>query len=241
MRSKLLLLMMVSLLLTACTLPAALTSLLDRIRPQPTPLPESNSLLDLVANGKVNVVSIRGNTGLGSFTGRTIDLELYNNTQFPLEVEIPCELVFVSADENTSRMMVVQPSVVNLTMGETDIVKPFVLSIDSLKSLPAAEKTYRVEELEAGKQLQYAQCLCKVDLPAETETQELISLQLAAWMIDSEGVFTTLPESLNNLLKDITGLPIAIPGLGETMQDLAGNLAPNAQVWLDRCGIELGE
>ena len=128
-----------------------------------------------------------------------------------------------------------------MAKGKTDIIKPFVLSIDALKALPAAEKTYRVEELEAGKQLQFAECLCKKDLPAETETQELISLQLAAWMIDSEGVFTTLPDSLNNLLKEITGLPISIPGLDETMQDLAGSLAPNAQGWLDRCGIELGE
>lgn len=241
MKSRLLMLVMISLLLIACSLPAALTSLLESIRPQPTPLAESNSLLDLVANGKVNVVSIRGNVGLGSFTGRTIDLELYNNTQLPLEVVIPCGLVFVAADENTSRMMVVQPTVITMDRGETDLLKPFVLSIDSLKALPSAEKTYRVEELEAGKQLQFAECLCKVDLPAETETQELINLQLAAWMIDSEGTLTNVSDSLNNLLKDLTGLPITIPGLEDAMQDLAGNIAPNAQVWLDSCGIELGE
>ncbi len=178
---------------------------------------------------------------MGSFTGRTIDLELYNNTENALEIEIPCGLVFISAEEDTSGMMVVQPSLINMAKGKTDIIKPFVLSIDALKALPAPEKTYRVEELEAGKQLLFAECLCKKDLPAETETQELISLQLAAWMIDSEGVFTTLPDTLDNLLKDLTGLPISIPWLDETMQDLAGSLAPNAQTWLDGCGIDLGE
>ncbi len=241
MKLKLLSLIMVSLLLVACSLPAALTSLLQQFRPQPTPVLESNSLLDLAASGKVNIISIRGNVGLGSFTGRTIDLELYNNTETLLEVSIPCGLVFISAEENTSRMMVVQPALTKLNKGQTAVSKPFVLSIDALKSLPSPERTYRVEELEEGKNKQFAACLCQQDLPAETETKDLISLQLAAWMVSSEGTLTNVYESLNNLLKDLTGLPIAIPGLEETVQDLAGNLAPNAQKWLDKCGIVLGE
>ncbi len=49
MKNKLVPLMVISMLLMACSLPAAISSLLDSIRPQPTPLPESNSLLDLVA------------------------------------------------------------------------------------------------------------------------------------------------------------------------------------------------
>jgi len=201
--------------------------------PQPVKLPVSRN--DVVINEFA--ATLRDHEG-----SSTDDwIELYNNTENELEIEIPCGLVFISAEEDTSRMMVVQPSLINMSKGKTDIIKPFVLSIDALKALPAPEKTYRVEELEGGKQLQFAECLCKKDLPAETETQELISLQLAAWMVDSEGVFTTLPDNLNNLLKDITGLPISIPGLDETMQDLAGSLAPNAQGWLDRCGIELGE
>lgn len=241
MKHKLLALVMVSLLLTACSLPAALTSLIQRFRPQTTPTVESNSLLDLVAAGKVNIVSIRGNVGLGSFTGRTINLELYNNTDGALEVFIPCGLVFISAEENTSRMMVVQPTLTRLNKGDSAVIKPFVLSIDAIKSLPSPERTYRVEELEKGKNKQFAACLCQQDLPAETETQDLISLQLAAWMVGSEDTLANVSDNLNDILKDLTGLPIAIPGLEDVMQDLAGNLAPNAQAWLDKCGITLGE
>lgn len=241
MKSKLTALMMVSLLLAACSLPSALSALLQQLRPQPTVVVESNSLLDLVQNGRLSVVSIRGNVGLGSFTGRTIDLELYNNTDDTLEVSIPCGLVFISAEENTSRMMVVQPTLTNLNRGETAVIKPFVLSIDALKGLPSPERTYRVTELEAGKNRQFATCLCGQDLPAETETKDLISLQLAAWMVGSEGTLINASDSLNNLIKDLTGLPIAIPGLDDAMQDIAGNIAPNAQAWLDKCRITIGD
>lgn len=241
MKSKLTALMMVSLLLVACSLPSALSALLQQFRPQPTAVVESNSLLDLVENGRLSVVSIRGNVGLGSFTSRTIDLELFNNTNGELEVSIPCGLVFVSADENTSRMMVVQPTLTSLHQGETAVIRPFVLSIDALESLPSPERTYRVTELEAGKNRQFATCLCGQDLPAETETKDLISLQLAAWMVGSEGTLINASDSLNNLIKDLTGLPIAIPGLDDAMQDIAGNIAPNAQAWLDKCGITIGD
>lgn len=241
MKLKLIALTLVSLLLLACSLPAALTSLLQQFRPQPTPIVESNSLLDLVKDDKVSVVSIRGNLGLGSFSGRTIDLELYNNTDGVLEVSIPCGLVFISAEENTSRMIVVQPTLTNLNRDETTIIKPFVLSIDALKGLPSPERTYRITELEEGKNKEFANCLCQQDLPAETETKDLISLQLAAWMVSSEGALANVPDDLNDLLKDLTGLPITLPGLDEAMQDLAGNIAPNARAWLDKCGITIGE
>lgn len=241
MKKVILPLILICLLTAACSLPNSLFSLLDQFRPKPTPQPESNSLLDLVENGKVSIISIRGNVGLGTFTGRTIDLELYNNTDQTLEVSIPCGLVFISAEENTSRMMIVQPTLTSLNKGQTAIVKPFVLSIDALKSLPSPERTYRVQELEEGKNKQFAACLCQQDLPAETETKDLVSLQLAAWMVSSEGTLTNVSDSLNDLLKDLTGLPIAIPGLEDVMQDLAGNIASNAQAWLDKCGITIGE
>ena len=241
MKLKLIALTLVSLLLVACSLPAALNSFFQHFKPQPTAAVESNSLLDLVENGKVSVVSIRGNVGVGSFTGRTIDMEIYNNTEGMLEVSIPCGLVFINAGENSSRMMVVQSTLVNLNQGETGVIKPFVLSIDALKGLPLPERTYRVSEMEEGKNRDFAACLCEQDLPAETETKDLISLQLAAWMVSSEGALANAPDDLNDLLKDLTGLPITLPGLDEAMQDLAGNIAPNAQAWLDRCGITITE
>ena len=241
MKFKLVTLMLISLLLMACSLPTTISSLLDSIRQEPTPLPESNSLLDLVAEGRVSIISVTGNLGVGSFSGRMIDLELHNNSQVPLEVEAPCGLVFISADEDTSRMMTVQPVTIILDDGETKVINPFVLSTDALKSLPSPDKTYRVERLEDGKQRQLAECLCQQDLPAETETQELLSLQLAAWMIDSDSVIATLPDTLDDLLNDLTGLPISIPGLDEALQDLSGSLAPNAQSWLNRCEISMGE
>ena len=240
MKKKFLIIILTGVLLSACSLTQTLKSLWQQLRPQPTPAATSNSLLDLVENGQLSVVSARGDIGLGSLSGRTITLELYNLTDSPLEVFVPCGLALIPADENASRMMTVQSTTTLLASKDTAVIRPFVLGIDPVKALPTAEKTYRLEELEAGKLLQFSECLCKHDLPAETETRDLLSLQLAAWMVASDGVFTSLPESLNNLLQDVTGLPIVIPGLENTIQDLAASLAPNAQQWLDKCGISLG-
>jgi len=241
MKPKFIALALISLLLVACSLPKSLTSIIQRFRSQPAAVAESNSLLNLVENGKLSVVSIHGNVGLGTFTGRTIDLQLQNNTDSKLDVLIPCGLVFIADDEKSSRMMVVQPTVTRLNKGKTAVVKPFVLSIDALKGLPSPEKTYAVAELEDGKNKDFANCLCEQDLPAETETKDLLDLQLAAWMVSGEGLLSNIPVDLNDLFKDFSGLPITIPGLDEVMKDVAGNVAPNAQAWLDKCGISFGK
>ena len=240
MKYKFLILVMVGVLLVSCALPDSISSLLDRLRQPAATATESNSLLDLVESGKVNVVSIRGNIGLSALTGRTIDLELYNTTEQTLEVEIPCGLVFISDVENTSRMMVVQRSVITLTKGRNKIIKPFVLSVDALKKLPSSDITYRVEYLERGKPLDFANCLCNTDLPAETETNELISLQLAAWMAGSDQLVSEIPENIKEMIVEITGLPISLPGLDNTIQELAKTVLPNANAWLERCAITIG-
>ena len=241
MTRKVLLIILIGMMLSACTLTQTLSSLWQQLNAQPTPVTISNSLPDLVENGQLSVVSARGDIGLGSLSGRTIELELYNITSNPLEVFIPCSLVFIPAVDDTSRMVIVQSSTIVLEAKGTSTVKPFVLSVDPLQALPVPEKTYRIDQLEEGKLLQFSECLCKYDLPAETETRDLLSLQLAAWMVASDSAFTSLPEYVNKLLQDITGLPISIPGLEDSIQDLAASLAPNAQQWLDKCDISLGE
>ena len=236
---KVVLPLLILILMISCSCPGTFTALFDKLKPQSTPITESNDVLSLIANDRIRVISTRGEIVVYNLGGRTINMELYNNTDAPLEVIIPCGLVYIPTDPGSSRMVVVQGSEIQFTAGETREIRPFALSIDSLKSLPKSETTYRLEMLEEGKQLDLAKCLCLEDLPAETETQDLVSLQLAAWMIDPDSDITKFPENINDWLKDLTGLPIGIPGLDDTLQNLAGSLAPKAQTWLDKCGIEI--
>ena len=178
---------------------------------------------------------------MSTLTGRSIELELFNTTEQSLEIEVPCGLVFIPDVENTSRMMVVQRSVINLTKGNMKTIKPYVLSIDALQLLPSADKTYRVDYLEAGKPLDFANCLCRSDLPAETETNELINLQLAAWMVSSDQLISEIPENLKDIVAEITGLPINFPGMDKAIQDMAKTVIPGANAWLDRCEIKVGQ
>lgn len=225
--------------MVSCSLSDSLSALLDRIiAEKPAPV-ESNDIMTLIANDSISVISIRGNTIASTISGRTVDVELVNNTDQALEVIIPCGLIYIPTDEDASRMIGVQSHRITFDAGETKTIKPFVLSIDNLKALPTADKTYRLELLTEGKQLEFANCLCMKDLPAEIETEDLISIQLAMWMIDESSIITSLPDQLNDWLQHTTGLPIDIPGLDSTLQNLLGDLAPEAQAWLDRCGIKL--
>jgi len=226
-------------LMLSCSLPGTITAFLERLKPEEAVEPEQRSLMPLIEKDRIRVISTRGSQGINGFSGEVIDLELYNNAKKTLEVSIPCGLVFIPSDENTSQMMVVQALEFQLQAGETRVVNPFVLSIETAKWMPAPEKTYRVDELQEGKQLQLAQCLCNEELPSET--QEMVSVQLAAWMVANESVFTNTTQDLNDLLKNFTGLPIDIPGLDQSLQDLAGNVAPKAQAWLEKCEIESGK
>lgn len=234
---KIILPLLALVLLVSCALPGSLTDLLEKLKPQP-PAAESNDVLDLVASGKVQIISARGNQGVTTLSSRTIDLQLYNATDAALEVVIPCGLMFTPTVEGPSRMMAVQSHSVIDEVNEVKTVKPFVLSMDALKGLPTSEKSYSVDMLSEGKQLEFAECLCQKDLPAETETRDLISLQMAAWMIDDDTILTAASDTLNDWLRSITGIPFNFPGLDNTLQNLIGNLAPEAQAWLDNCGIK---
>lgn len=232
------LLLLIALVLTvSCALPASLTDLLEKFKSQP-PAAESNDLLDLVASGKVQTISARGNLGVTSINGRTIDLQIYNTTDKDLEVVIPCGLMFTPTVEGPSRMLTVQSHSVVIKVNEVKTIKPFVLSMDSLKGLPTSERNYTLGLLTEGKQRGFAKCLCQSDLPAETETRDLISLQLAAWMIADQSILADVSDELNDFLRDITGIPFNLPGMDKTLKNLIGSLAPEAQAWLDKCAIK---
>lgn len=234
---KVILALLALILLVSCSLPGSLSALLEKLKMQPTAV-MSTDLLDLVAEGKLQIISAHGNQGITSLSGRTIDLQLRNNTDAVLEVVMPCGLMFTPINEGSSRMLTVQSNQIILDVAEVKTVKPFVLSMDSLKGLPTSEKNYSVSKLTEGKQLKFARCLCQKDLPAETETRDLISLQLAVWMIDDDSILSNVSDELNDWLRGITGIPFNFPGLDDTLQKLIANLAPEAQAWLDTCGIK---
>lgn len=134
-------------------------------------------------------------------------------------------------------MMVVQPLIVSLQSGETVIVQPFVVCINSDKGVPTPDDAFTVGALADGKLFQLAGCFCQEDLQTDGDFQKLMSIQYATWAVTDEtleGDYQTMWESLEQYSEEI-------PGFSESLQELMQNIYPGSLEWLDKCEIEISE
>ena len=133
--------------------------------------------------------------------------------------------------------MVVQPLKTSLQSGETVIVQPFVVCINSDKGVPTPDDAFTVGTLADGKLLQLASCFCQEDLQTDRDFQDLLSIQYATWAVTEEsleGDYPSMWESLEQYSEEI-------PGLSESLQELMQNIYPGSLEWLDKCEIEISE
>ena len=133
--------------------------------------------------------------------------------------------------------MVLDGEVVTLEPGETIVLSPYVICIDSSASTPSSGSAYTLGYLAEGNLLAFAEC---VDQESNGDLNEDdLGLQLAAWSIanngpildtlegsdEGEGVFSDLIAEWENL------------GLFEAMADLMSGMSED---WLQRCDISVG-
>lgn len=193
------------------------------------------NLTNLIKEEKISVGSAQGSESNPGFTGSVLEIEVRNNTDEPLEFSIPCGLIFVPADDSTQNMMVVQPLIVSLQSGETVIIQPFVVCINSDKGVPTPDDAFTVGSLADGKLFQLASCFCQEDLQTDRDFQDLLSIQYATWAVTEEsleGDYPSMWESLEQYSEEI-------PGLSESLQEQMQNIYPGSLEWLDKCKIEI--
>lgn len=193
----------------------------------------------LVNNG---AIATKVDSPEGGVSGELLDLGLTNTTDDPIEVNIPCGLVFVPdsyveppgpGDEPSGeqRMMNLSPISVTLGPGQSIIVTPYVMCIDSSNSAPAAGAEYTVGVLAGGHLLALAECICDQDLLAEVGPMGDIEIQMAVW-VAADG---TLPDTelteAEGALREVMGGELDIdPDALDALSELEG---------VDLSGIDL--
>ncbi len=209
----------------------------DNISIQSQPAGEEYiNLTNLIEEEIITISSVQGSESNPGFTGSVLEIEIRNNTDESLVFSIPCGLIFVPADDSTQNMMVVQPLIVSLQSGETVIVQPFVVCINSDKGAPTPDDAFTVGTLADGKLFQLASCFCQENLQTNGDFQELLSIQYATWAVADETLYgdQSMWESLELYSEEI-------PGLSESSQELMQNIFPESLEWLDKCKIEISE
>ena len=177
--------------------------------------------------------------------GRIIDVVVHNPGTETLTVLIPCGMFFAPSDDDTQRMMVIQSEEVVIEGGETVVIEPFVICIDSSAGAPFGGDAYQVGMLTSGELLQFAQCLCMIDLDVDTGAAEVpmgggeTGLQFAMWSVsddmfaeDNELDFGEASTAMDSFLGAEFGgeLSELVSAMLEVYRGMA---AP----WLAYCGI----
>lgn len=179
-------------------------------------------ILDLIDRGDVKVEEIL-DTGEGFGTiGEIFSVAVRNMSSDPLEVEIPCGLVFTPNNNSLQPMMVIQKETASVDPGETLDLSPYVVCIDADAGVPEAGDDYTIGYMEGGDLLSFAECLCE---EPDTTTDPL-GVQFAVWMVSED----MNPEDLS----DDGGE--AMKGMIDNASELSG--IGSSQDWLARCGIK---
>ncbi|GAB4474429.1 MAG: hypothetical protein Kow00124_14410 [Anaerolineae bacterium] len=137
--------------------------------------------------------------------GRILSVQASNPGTEPVEVYIPCGLIFEPEDEAVQRLMAVQAERLRLAPGESRELTPLVACIDSDRGAPPVGASYIPGPGAEGDLETLAACLCEHDLSAEygDDPMALMGVQLAVWAaadgFDTSGL-AALPEDAAGVL-----------------------------------------
>jgi hypothetical protein len=228
-------------LMAACSVPFGITQWLEQLRANLIGEAESYNFLSLIEKGNLEILRVTSTAFTPAFAGNLLQLELQNNSRKAIDVPLPCGLTFIPVDETFAQVVVVQPQQIQIEPGAQTVVNPFMISIEPGKWIPNDGQEYRVGEMVDGKLLQFAQCTCNQQYSAQDEFETLLSLQLATWMAAEDESVAQFYEKLNDFTSQLTGLPVAIPGLENVFQGVLKVIAPEASQLLEECGVEIGK
>ncbi|MCJ7716230.1 MAG: hypothetical protein MUO54_06895 [Anaerolineales bacterium] len=196
---------------------------------------ENTTLHHQIKKGDVTLELIEVSDG--GTQGEMIELTVTNQSGEELVFEIPAGLVFSPVESNEQDLMVLDAVVVNLDPGETMILSPYVICIESSATTPSADSVYQVGYLESGDLLAFAECVDEEE--AGTLTQDDIGLQFAVWAIANNGDVLEIPElteaeggALSGLIEEWENT-----GMMDTMEDMILIISED---WLQSCDISVG-
>ena len=138
-------------------------------------------------------------------------------------------------------MMTVQETTAEIAPGETAILTPVTVCIDSGASIPEAGDNYTMGEMESGELLQLARCVC-----ASPDTlNDPMGVQFAVWQVsnpdDGDNIDAFNGEAMQALIGEAMGEDIPAEML-EMLEGLEGVMdipgLNNAAAWLEKCDIE---
>ncbi|MBN2555175.1 MAG: hypothetical protein JXA97_04480 [Anaerolineales bacterium] len=270
-RCKLLVLLVITALLTlsSCNAPARMPDNVtptierdvsggdepDRPEETPTPRPDDGSgptvedpFFEGIERGDFEIVDVvMSEDGI---QGRIIDVAVHNPGTETITVLIPCGMFFAPSDDDTQRMMVIQSEEVVIDGGETVVIEPFVICIDGSAGAPSGGDAYQVGMLTSGELLQFAQCLCLIDLDVDTGAAQVpmgggeFGLQFAVWAVsddmfgeDTEFDFGESASAIDSIFGAEFGEELGDMAemINAMLEMYRGMVAP----WLAYCGISL--
>jgi len=181
------------------------------------------------------IIELIESTG-GGTQGQIIEMVIINQSGEEIIFEVPPGLVFAPVGSDEQELMVLDGEVVTLEPGETIVLSPYVICIESSASTPSSESAYEIGYLADGDLLAFAQC---VDQETNSEIREDdIGLQFAAWSIANHGPILEMPEGSGDddgALSELTE-EWEDAGLLETMTELMSEMSDD---WLQRCDISV--
>ena len=217
----------------------------SEVEPTPTEAPAAidPGIWDLGGAVLDDVISISD----GETAGPILTVQVTNPTSAPIDVTIPCGLIFQPDDETgEQRLMVIQSVSITLAPGETGELTPYVVCIDADRSVPGDGTAYYVGTLASGDLLTLAQCICLEVLATDFDADpmggmEAMSVQFAIWSA-AGGI------SLDSLSEGMEGAQGALGAIGQSdfMGEFGGMLDELTEFfnmmgydWLEKCGIKI--
>lgn len=191
---------------------------------------------EIVLNG-ASLDGIRATNGEQTF-GPILSIQVTNPTSGEVVATVPCGLTFLpAAGSDEQALMVILEASALVPPGETVVLEPYVICIESDNSVPDTGSTYQMGSLTTGNLYDLAACLCQ-DEEARTALQNPLAfqdqygIQLAVWM-------TADNISIDSALEAMQGGEGSIGELAEALRPMMEGIGQLTERWLERCGIQI--
>lgn len=179
-----------------------------------------DDFLDLVESGDVDVAI---DVPEGGVSGELLNISMTNNSDDDLAFVVLGGLVFSPEDyveppdgepgSDDQRMINLTPIEVELDPGESTVILPYVMCIDSAAPAPGPGAVYVIDELATGELLALAECISDGDLLDEYDPATgNMSVQIAMWAT-ADGELPDLDGALaetDGALSDMIGSEVDI-------------------------------
>lgn len=188
-------------------------------------------LLTLIKDGSATVGSIAITPSDVLAIPPKVDLQIGGSPPGDIIVEVPCGLLLMPPVETGARLMVYQKAEALVPAGGSANVDLMVIPLEASKGVTATDG-YTVGALIEGDLLILADCLCKQDVKAYSQTDDAwyTEILFATWSVSEDFPILFMQDNLD-LYSAFTG---GTPSCMETA-------IPKSLSILDTCGLPPGD